>query len=184
MSKMSKNIKMGKKELFDDKRSVKSIYSRTMISKKVCLSINNVGKNIKEVLEESIRGSYDGKCLDEGYVKPSSSSIITYSSPIVQGSNIIFEVMFECQVCYPVEGQLINCIAKNISKVGIKGESSQESPSPFVVFISRDHEISNRLFTEIKEGDIFIARIIGQRFELNDKYVSVIAEIVDKTRYK
>ena len=33
-------------------------------------------------------------------------------------------------------------------------------------------------FSEIQEGDKFTARVIGQRFELNDKYISIIAELV------
>ena len=31
----------------------------------------------------------------------------------------------------------------------------------------------------IKEGDKFIANVIGQRFELNDKYISIIAQLKD-----
>ena len=81
-----------------------------------------------------------------------------------------------------MEGQLLNCIATNITKAGIKA-TSLESPSPFVVFISRDHQLSNKKFNTISEKDHFIARIIGQRFELNDPYISIIAEIDEKKRY-
>ena len=73
---------------------------------------------------------------------------------------------------------LLNCIAKNITKAGIRGESAEEGISPFVVFIARDHYFSNEYFSSVQEGDKFTARVIAQRFELNDKYVSVIAEIV------
>jgi hypothetical protein len=34
-------------------------------------------------------------------------------------------------------------------------------------------------FSTIEEGSKFTARVIGQRFELNDKYVSIIAELVE-----
>ena len=91
---------------------------------------------------------------------------------------MIFDVVFECSVCYPVAGMLLNCVAKNITKAGIRAESSEESPSPFVLFIARDHFYSNDYFNSIEENDKFIARVIAQRFELNDKYVSVIAEPV------
>jgi hypothetical protein len=46
------------------------------------------------------------------------------------------------------------------------------------VFVARDHHYNNNLFNSIQEGDKFNARIIGQRFELYDTYVSIIAEIV------
>ena len=43
--------------------------------------------------------------------------------------------------------------------------------------ITRDHHYNVDSFTNIKEGDIFEASVIGQRFELNDKFVSIIAKL-------
>ena len=72
----------------------------------------------------------------------------------------------------------LNCIAKNITKAGIRAESVDEQPSPFVLFIARDHYFASEYFNSIEENEKFVARVIAQRFELNDKYVSVIAELV------
>jgi hypothetical protein len=33
-------------------------------------------------------------------------------------------------------------------------------------------------FADVKEGDKITVRVIGQRFELNDKFVSVIGELI------
>jgi hypothetical protein len=98
---------------------------------------------------------------------------------LIQGVQVKFEVVFECYICSPVEGMLIPCVARNITKAGIRAESDEESPSPIVVFIMRDHNYMNKYFTSIKENDKFIVRVIGQRFELNDKYVSIIGEVVE-----
>lgn len=73
---------------------------------------------------------------------------------------------------------LISCIAKNITKAGIRGESANDVPSPVIVFIAKDHHYNISYFNEVKEGDKITVRVIGQRFELNDKYVSVIGELV------
>jgi len=160
-------------------RKIKDIYSRCLITRTIRLPITVINKNIRDTIENEISFQFEGKCINEGYVKPDSSKIITYSSGMIErGSNILFEVLFECYVCFPVEGTLITCIAKNITKAGIRAESSDESPSPIVIFIARDHNYSNAYFSSIQEGDKFNARIIGQRFELNDKYISVIAEVV------
>ena len=72
----------------------------------------------------------------------------------------------------------LSCIAKNITKAGIRAESIDEQPSPFVLFIARDHYFASDYFNSIEEDNKFVARVIAQRFELNDKYVSVIAELV------
>jgi hypothetical protein len=138
-----------------------------------------VGKNIQETIEKYVSLNYEGKCVVEGFIKPNSCKIITHSSGLIKGTNIVFEVVFECQICCPVEGMLVQCIAKNITKAGIRAESSDETPSPIIVFVTRDHHYMMQYFSTIEEGSKFTARVIGQRFELNDKYVSIIAELVE-----
>ena len=53
---------------------------------------------------------------------------------------------------------------------------------PVTIFIARDHHFSNELFAQVKEEDDIRIRVIGQRFELNDRSISVIGELVDKAR--
>jgi DNA-directed RNA polymerase subunit E'/Rpb7 len=172
-----------------DNNKLTSIYSRCLITKNILIPITSIGKNIKETIEKVIAFNFEGKCLVEGYIKPKSSKIITYSSGRVErGINISFEVVFECEICFPVEGTLISCVAKNITKAGIRAESADEVPSPIVVYLARDHHYNNKQFSEIEVNEKFNVRVIGQRFELNDKYVSIIGELVkpklDKEAYK
>ena len=159
-----------------------SIYSRCLITRNIVLPITAIGKNIKEVIEENIKSNFEGKCLVEGFIKPNSAKIITYSSGIIyRGSSVSFEVIFECEVCFPVEGMLVSCVAKNITKAGIRAESATDVPTPVVVFIAKDHHYNIAHFNDVKEGDKINVRIIGQRFELNDKHVSIIGELVKPT---
>jgi DNA-directed RNA polymerase subunit E'/Rpb7 len=161
------------------------IYSRSLLTKTINVSILMIGKNIRETIQEIISTNFEGKCLVEGYIKKGSTKIITYSSGLIErGTNISFEVVFECEICYPVEGMLISCVAQNITKAGIKAASADENPSPIVVFIARDHNYNNDQFTDVNVGDKFNVRVIGQRFELNDKYISIIAELVKPKTYK
>ena len=74
----------------------------------------------------------------------------------------------------------IPCIVKNITKAGIRAQTDEEV-SPVIIFIARDHHYMSQKFSNIKEGEIINAKVIGQRFELNDKYISIIAELVEVT---
>lgn len=171
---------------FKKRRDIlESIYSRCLLTRKVNLPINVIGKNLDEVIEEYIQNNFEGKCVVEGYIKTRSSKIIRYSSGVIdRGNNIVFEVVFECDVCFPVEGMLIQCSVKNVVKAGIRAESATDVPSPIVVFVAKDHHINNQQFNETQVGDNITVRVIGQRFELNDKYVSIIGELVkDKQEY-
>ena len=167
-----------------DSTKLSSIYSRCLITRTIILPITAIGVNIREIIDKKIHENYEGKCLVEGFIEKDSAKIISHSSGLIQrGTNISFVVVFECMACFPVEGTLISCVAKNITKAGIRAESLDEKPSPVVVFIARDHHYNSEQFNKIKEGDSFVARVIGQRFELNDKYVSIIAELkVERTK--
>ena len=156
----------------------KNLYNPLLITRKVPISINNIGNTIKETLEKAIASQIEGKCIVEGYIKPNSVEVVTFSSGLVMGSNVIFEVVIQCEVCSPVEGMQIKCIAQHINNAGIRAEVN-ESPSPVVIFIARDHNYASPIFAEVKKNDEIKVRVIGQRFELNDKYISIIAEIVE-----
>ena len=78
---------------------------------------------------------------------------------------------------------LISCVAKNITKAGIRAESDTDVPSPVVIFIAKDHHYSVSYFNEIQEGDKINIRVIGQRYELNDKYISIIGELVKEKEF-
>ena len=163
-------------------KELKSVYSPCQITKHIVLPMTAIGKNLLQTLENTITKMVGGKCIVEGYVKPESVRVITFSSGIVKGENIIFDVVFNCEVCYPVSGMKLNCIAKNITKAGIRAESSDEQPSPYILFVARDHYYASEYFNSIEENEKFVARIIAQRFELNDKYISIIAELVPPLR--
>lgn len=168
-------------KLFKKRKDIKfqNIYSRCLLTRKVVLPIKNIGKNLEDVIEEYLHNNFEGKCVVEGYIKSNSIKIIRYSSGMIErGSNIVFEIVFECDICFPVEGMLVSCTVKNIVKAGIRAESSSETPSPIVVFVAKDHHFNNQQFNEIQVGDIITVRVIGQRFELNDKYISIIGELV------
>lgn len=154
------------------------IYNKTLITKSISLDMKYVGKQLKSVLEKKTKSIIEGKCIVEGYVKPDSTKLISYSSGVVSSEKIKFDVIVECEVCFPVEGMKINCIARNITKAGIRADSSDETHSPIICFIARDHHSAVTSFNAINEGDIFQVRVLGQRFELNDKQISIIGELV------
>tara|TARA_B100002019_G_C21132718_1_gene529110 strand:+ start:183 stop:875 length:693 start_codon:yes stop_codon:yes gene_type:complete len=155
------------------------LYMPAMITQRIPLSIIYVGNNVKQTLEKKIANEIEGKCIVEGYVKPGSCRVVSYSSGELSDSDVIFEVVTECQVCLPVEGMHIRCIVKNITEsAGIKAETGDD-PSPVVIYIARDHHFDNSKFNKVKVGDTIMARVIGQRFELNDSYVSIIAELIE-----
>lgn len=154
------------------------IFTPAIMNKYFVLPFKSYDKNIRETLLRHIKTNLEGKCLKEGYVKPNSVEIIEYSPGSIVSDNIKFQVSLQCMVCYPVEGMVIDCSVKNVTKAGIRAEISKYEKTPMVIFVARDHHYDNSNFANIKEDDIIQIKVVGMRFELNDTYVSVIAELM------
>ena len=164
------------------KRGV-GIYMQNILSRKVQLPFNKVGSNLTENIITRLSREIDGKCVQEGYIKPNTIRLVNYSAGVVSGNEVSFTVTFECLVCKPVEGMRFKAVVKNITKAGIRCEA-MDTPSPVVVFIARDHHFKMKEFSELQIDDDINVRVIGIRYELNDAYISVIAELVPKRKIK
>jgi len=160
------------------KRGV-GIYMKNAIARKVNLPFNVIGENLKENIEKTLQTEIEGRCIDEGYIRPNSIVIVSYSAGVVSGNLVVFNVLFECLVCRPVEGMRFRAVVKNVTKAGIRAEIN-EKKSPVVVFIARDHHYKSAQFSKLNEGDDINVRVIGIRYELNDEYISIIGELVEK----
>jgi len=164
----------------NQKKNEYSVYARNMISTKIHLKMSEIGDSTKSNLERKIVQRTEGKCIPEGFVRPDSVKIVTYSSGVIKMNLVEFQVVFECLICNPVEGQTVECTTKTITKAGIHAEVMTDRKFiPMKIFIARDHNYANRMFGSVKENEQINVRIIGKRFELNDPYIVAIASLID-----
>lgn len=165
------------------KRKGLGLFMKNILTRKVHIPFNNVGSNIKENLQKILKDELEGKCVLEGYIKPNSVIVENYSSGELVSNEVVFHVIIECLICNPVEGMTMEVRAVNITKAGIRATSTFPI-SPVDVFIARDHNYKNKLFASVKEGDVFYAKVIGQRYEINDPTISVLADIKRRKQRK
>jgi len=171
---------MNKTQPVADKKNVYGVFHRSSLQKKVILKITEIGKTLKQNLERKIVKQVEGKCIAEGYIRPNSVRIVNYSSGNINGEFVEYTVVYECMVCYPTEGMIVECTTKTITKAGIHAEViAEEGIVPLTVFIIRDHNYTNKLFSQIKENMKINVRIVGTRFEINDTNICAIATLVD-----
>ena len=157
------------------------LYMQNIITKSVCVPFKNVGNNVLELLQQILVEEYEKKCIKEGYIKSNSIRILSYSSGRISAENVLFNVTFECLICKPVEGMIFRAVVKNITKAGLKCETNDEF-SPIIAFIARDHHYQNIHFQKVQVDDEVSIKVIGIRYELNDKYISVIGELVQQRK--
>jgi DNA-directed RNA polymerase subunit E'/Rpb7 len=181
MSKIQNRKSLPTKTILDNSH----IFMRSLLTQKIVLNYNEINNDIFNILEAKIKNFNENKCIKEGFIKNNSVKLLTYSSGELFGNKVLFECVFECLITNPVESTLINCVAKSLTKVGVRAELElEDGSSPYIIFIARDHHYNNEMFSQIKENDILHVRILGQRYELNDKFISIIAELISINNYE
>jgi DNA-directed RNA polymerase subunit E'/Rpb7 len=164
-----------------DKKPIYGVYIKSLLTKKVIVNINDIGQNIKQILENKVTTVLEGKCIAEGFIKPNSVKIISYSSGNVNGEKIEYIVVFDCMICHPVEGMLIECTSKTITKAGIHAQViDANGVMPLTIFIARDHHNKDNHFNSIKENMQIMVKVIGIRYELNDPYICAIGKLLQE----
>lgn len=157
------------------------VYIRSILQMKIALSITEIGRNVTQNLENMIRMKTEGKCIAEGFIRPNSVRVLTYSSGLIKDDHVEFCTTYECMVCYPVKDMMVSCTVSEVTKAGIHAyvKDVDSDNVPITVFVARDHHSTSKYFNSIKENALIEARIIGVRFELNDPSITTIAAIVE-----
>jgi hypothetical protein len=113
--------KVNRKEKHENEAPMKIFepYIKSILSTKVLLSITEVGKNIKQNLEKVIVSKVEGRCIVEGYIRPDSINILTYSAGKVQNGKVEFQITYECLVCQQplIKGSCYNGLPQNSKDV-------------------------------------------------------------------
>lgn len=156
-----------------------NIYFKSVLEKSIYIDLNNVNLNLEKNILTILKDTFEGKCTNDGFIKIDTIKIITYSSGLILSGSIKFNVVFDCLICYPTEGMIIECVIKNITKAGLRCELNEDN-SPLIIYVARDHHYKNEEFNNVLENEIISVKILGQRFELNDSYICVISEFLKK----
>jgi len=156
------------------------IFVKSLISTKVILPFHLVGKNYVEILRTKIAEKVEGRCIADGYIRNKSVEIVQHSAGKLHMENVEFQVAYECEVCLPVEGMLLECKSKTITqKAGIHAECVVDGVPVITIFVSKEDNASHPKFRDITEPDMtFTVKVAGVIFELNDHTVTVIADLI------
>ena len=159
-----------------------AIYDSALIQKRITLRMNQIGSNLDETIAAVAVSKFEGKCIAEGFVRPRSVQVKSRSAGQMDGVQVHFAVVLACEICLPVEGMVIECQARTITdSAGVRAEVA-ETPTPMIIYLARDHHLANEAFADVEIGDTLRIRVLGQRFELNDTYISIIGQLLESTR--
>jgi hypothetical protein len=142
--------------------------------------LNLLDENIIQTLEKILEKKNGGLCINNGFIKKNSIKLKTYSSPIVEGIVLLFDVVYSAEIFNPTIDMVLKCKIDSITTVGIEGYLYNETPetSPFILYLSRDMLYNNEKFQELKENDIFTCKVISSLFKLYDEHITIYGTLI------
>lgn len=149
-----------------------------------------IGKDIERNILKELKQRKEGICSDHGYIKKNTIRIIKVSSGKVEMSTfhgyMNFMVKYSAMVCNPVKGNIVNAVVVNMNNFGILCSSfiteDNGSKTPILEIIIPKHSLTIQsdvdLKNSVKINNEVKVQIVGKKYQLYNKKISIIGKIV------
>jgi DNA-directed RNA polymerase subunit E'/Rpb7 len=144
--------------------------------------------NFEQVLLHKLRSSLEGVCTRYGYIRPGSIEIVKRSagSFIKQHFNghVKFDMVCRAEVCNPGVGSVFEAVVKNKNALGVHAESILQvgdkiEPVLDIIIPKRSVGIVSEIdLEELQMGDKIFVEVLGKRYQLHDRKISVIGKAI------
>lgn len=154
------------------------LYVPSIINHGLSVPFHQAGKNMDSYFLAYAAEHLEGRCWKEGFVRPGSTKVMSYTAGLLNGTAIEYQILFLVEVCFPYEGMEVECLVKHVNKIGIQATVRQKQ-NPMVLYVTREHN-SEVLMDEYKPGQKIKVKVLGHRFEQGDPNIVVLAELTKK----
>jgi len=152
-------------------------YQKITIERNIIIDSKYINKNLNENILTLLKNDIEEKCIGEGYIQKDSTEIIQRSiGTIVTNSfkaNVSYHVMVNVNVCNPPKNSILKTKVIGMNKSGIFCISE-----PLNILVIKNLMKENE-FDNINIGDMINIRVKDKKFNLYDKVIKIIAEIVE-----
>jgi hypothetical protein len=155
-----------------------ALYVPSILNIGLYVPFHQAGKNMDSYFLAYASEHLEGRCWKEGFVRPGATKVFSYTAGLLNGTTIEYQVLYLVEVCFPYESMEVECIVKNVNKIGIRA-TVREKQNPMVLYVTREHN-QNVLMEEYKPGQKIKVKLLGHRFEQGDPSIVVLGELVGK----
>lgn len=172
----------------------KDIFMRVLLSEKIKLEPKYLSKGFKNDIYKKLCNKLEGVCTRHGYIKKGSVEIFKMAPGVIDiislNGFIVFNVHFYADVCNPTLGSIIKARVTNTNKFGILSESGyydEESKDNINILEIITAKNSINIQSDIDLDNIVIGQevfieILGKKYELGDKKISIVGRIVNDSK--
>jgi DNA-directed RNA polymerase subunit E'/Rpb7 len=168
---------------------MEDLCNRLLLNERIKLEPQYLNQDFKDEILSRLKQKVEGICTKHGYIKKGSIEIYKMSPGCVEivslNGNTIYNVAFYAEVCNPLLGSIIrNAKVVNLNRFGILAEARLQedkySNSVLEIIIAKNsvNIVSEVDLDSIKIGDDVLVEVIGKKFNLGDKKISVIGKII------
>jgi DNA-directed RNA polymerase subunit E'/Rpb7 len=155
-----------------------NLYVESIVKESLSVPFADAGRNMEQYFKSNAEEHLEGRCWKEGFIRPKSSKVISYTAGLLNGTSVDYSVLYRVDVCYPYEQLEVECIVRQVNKVGICA-TIREKQNPMVVYITREHNAKVNM-DEYKAGQKIKVRVLGHRYEPGDPFLNVMAELIER----
>lgn len=161
-----------------------NLFTTCALTDRIKLRPYELGRSIQESILRKLRFKFEGVCSYHGFIKPSSIQIVKCSmGTLVDYSlngDVEYTISYSAEICNPVPGMLIQATVVNSNRFGILATTFVNVDGEQLPVINSiiPKEINNDELDNILPGNIINIEVVGRKFEINDKRVSVVGKIV------
>jgi DNA-directed RNA polymerase subunit E'/Rpb7 len=159
------------------------LYKNVVLNEYIYLRPVDLNFKIDDIILSKLKMKVEGKCIKAGYIMKDTINIKSRSLGKINNASFdgmtTFNVIFTCDICNPVIGQIIQCKVGNIDKSQIICYIDEHELSPIEIYLFRQHHVGNVEFASLKIGDIINAKICGSKWGYKDTQINSIAQYVN-----
>lgn len=157
-----------------------NIFMRMLLNDKVKLEPAFLSKRYKEEVLRRLKLRLEGVCSRHGFIKPNSIQLHKVCMGKVElvslNGNVQFDVSFYADICNPLIGSVIKSKVLNVNKFGILAEAEGVVE---IIIAKNSIGIQSEIdLNRVRIGDELLIEVVGKKFELNDKKISLIGRVV------
>ena len=165
-----------------------SIFIRALLVDKVKLKPEQITKQYANNILSRLQEQYEGKCTYHGFIKPKSIKINRISVGLLVdvslNGDVIYNVAYHADVCNPAVGSSITAKVVNTNMFGILAENGINVNNVYYpildVIIAKNNVTNTNIdLNTIEIGSTIIVEVVGKKFELNDKKITVVGRITE-----
>lgn len=184
-------------------------FQKCLVSDSVILKPHRIGRNVKDVIIAKLCETFEGVCSRHGFILPGSVRLHRSSPGSLEGANLNGDVRYDLQyhamVCNPAIGSVIAARVVNMTRFGFLLHSGASPPkggdavtplsSIVETVVSRQATFTDLANANtgadwdakhivdldiIRIGDVVSVRVLGKKFQLNDRHIFVVGRIVER----